>query len=77
MTRCRSGLPVSNTRVYVLDGHRSLVPVGVVGELYAGSDGLAREYLNQPELTRGEVCGLAVCGGRAVVPDGRPGALAR
>ncbi|MCK8108989.1 amino acid adenylation domain-containing protein [Pseudoalteromonas sp. 2CM41L] len=42
---------ISNSQLLVLDLHRRLVPNGVVGELYVGGMGLARGYLNQPELT--------------------------
>jgi aspartate racemase len=45
------GRPIANTRVYVLDRHRQLVPAGLPGDLYAAGDGLARNYLNDPELT--------------------------
>jgi amino acid adenylation domain-containing protein/FkbH-like protein len=45
------GTPISNTTAYILDRYGNPVPLGICGELYIGGDGVARGYLNNPELT--------------------------
>jgi amino acid adenylation domain-containing protein/non-ribosomal peptide synthase protein (TIGR01720 family) len=45
------GRPAANTQVYILDSYLNPVPIGVPGELCIAGVGLARGYLNQPQLT--------------------------
>ncbi|KZN30563.1 hypothetical protein N480_06280 [Pseudoalteromonas luteoviolacea S2607] len=46
------GKPSANVQYLVLNDQLQIVPMGTVGELYIGGDGLARGYLNLPELTQ-------------------------
>ena len=45
------GRPINNTQVYILNPQLQPMPIGAIGEIYVGGDGLASGYFNRPELT--------------------------
>uniref|UniRef100_UPI000A9AC614 non-ribosomal peptide synthetase n=1 Tax=Aquimarina longa TaxID=1080221 RepID=UPI000A9AC614 len=52
MDRIHIGHPIANTRIYIVNKELQLLPIGVIGELCIGGEGLAQGYLNREELTK-------------------------
>jgi len=45
------GKPIPDLKVYLLDKHRALIPIGIPGEIFVGGAGVGRGYLGRDELT--------------------------
>ncbi|WP_428229086.1 amino acid adenylation domain-containing protein [Flavobacterium sp.] len=45
------GSPISNTQIYILNEEKQLVSIGVSGKIFISGKGVAKGYLNKPELT--------------------------
>ena len=45
------GKPADNVRIYVLDKNKKPLPLGVIGEIYIGGEGVAAGYLKNQTLT--------------------------
>jgi amino acid adenylation domain-containing protein len=56
------GQPIGNARMFILDRRMRPVPVGVPGEIYVASPGLARGYLGDPDRTAGAFVTHAIDG---------------
>ncbi|MFZ6013332.1 MAG: amino acid adenylation domain-containing protein, partial [Bacteroidota bacterium] len=52
------GAPIDNVHVFLSDDAYNLIPIGTPGELWISGKGVARGYLNNPELTheRFQIC---------------------
>jgi amino acid adenylation domain-containing protein len=72
------GKPMQNLRICILNRYLKPQPVGVPGELIITGEGLARGYLNQPELTAEKFIPSPIASrGDKTLPAYRTGDLAR
>lgn len=51
VSRVPIGSPICNTRLYILDQHKQMLPPGLPGELYIGGQGVGRGYIGNPAQT--------------------------
>ncbi len=45
------GKPADNVKIYILDKEKRMLPLGVIGEIYIGGEGVARGYLKNRPLS--------------------------
>ncbi len=67
------GRPIPGYSIYLLDDNGLRVPIGGVGEIYIGGDGVGKEYLGRPDLTASKFTNHPLSNGRLY----RTGDLAR
>lgn len=46
------GTPFGNTQIFICDKNLNLCPIGIEGELCIGGYGLAKGYINNPDMTK-------------------------
>lgn len=56
------GQPLDKTEVYILDEQLNPVTPGEQGEIYIGGEGIARGYINHPELTQEKFPTIKIAG---------------
>ncbi len=44
------GKPINNSTAYIFDKNMNYQPIGIIGELYVGGDGVSPGYLNRDDL---------------------------
>ncbi|TGE21484.1 amino acid adenylation domain-containing protein [Hymenobacter aquaticus] len=64
------GLPITNMEAYVLTAELELAPVGSIGELYLAGQGLAKGYLNKPDMTSAKFVEVAALPGKRLYKSG-------
>jgi amino acid adenylation domain-containing protein len=64
------GRPIANTKAFVLDEQRQLLPVGAPGELFLGGVGLAKGYRGQPQQTADRFVTVESVGGARLFRTG-------
>jgi amino acid adenylation domain-containing protein len=64
------GLPIGNTKAYILDERLQPLPTGVPGELFLSGVGLAKGYRGQPQQTEDRFIKVASVGGARLYRTG-------